>query len=290
MSVDVAHYHPWHGPLRSPWCATAAIVRVALVQVFRRKAYWFLLALGLFHFLAVWFVIYIVNQAGQPPEARRALLQPLGFGGEQNGYLAFMERQSIAVTILLAFAGSLLVGADFRTGALAFYLSRRIDRRHYIVGKLLAIAAIVSLLTTLPAAAIYFEYGMFSPSLKYWIDNWRALLAVFIYGGVIATVLSIWLATLAAYLRRVAPIAITWTSLFVMPKPLRAMLAADKFDLVNLIDPWRDIHFAGRIGFGGLKNDDEREFALWALGLLAASCVVCLAALVRRVRAVEIVE
>ncbi|HUY91383.1 MAG TPA: hypothetical protein VMV10_21775 [Pirellulales bacterium] len=290
MSVDIAHYHGWHGSLESPWRASLAIVRVALVQVFRRKAYWFVLALGLLHFLAVWFVIYIVNQAGQPPEARGALLEPLGFGGRQNGYLAFMERQSIAVSILLAFSGSLLVGADFRTGALAFYLSRRIDRRHYIVGKLLAVAAVVSLLTTLPAVALYFEYGMFSSSIRYWIDNWRALVAILIYGAVLATVLSIWLVTLAAYLQRVAPIAITWASLFVMPKPLRKLLAAGRYDYVNLLDPWRDIHFAGRLGFGGLKNDQEREFALWALAILASSCVVALLALVRRVRAVEIVK
>ena len=290
MSVDIAHYHGWHGSLRSPWRATLAIVRVALVQVFRRKAYWFLLALGLFHFLAVWVGIYIVNQAGQAPEARQALLQPLGFGGRQNGYLAFIERQSVAVTILLAFAGSLLVGADFRTGALAFYLSRRIDRRHYVIGKLLAIAVLVWLLTTLPAIALYFEYGMFSPSLKYWIDNWRALVAVLIYGGVMATVLSIWLVTLSAYLQRVAPIAITWVSLFLMSRAVRRLLAAGRDDLINPIDPWRDIHFAGRLGFGGLKNESEQQFALWALALLSASCVVCLWALMRRVRAVEIVE
>lgn len=291
MSVDVAHYHGWRGPLRSPGRSSLAIVRVALVQLFRRKAYWFVLALGLFHFLLVWSLIYFANQAAElAPEARRALLENLGFGGKQNGYLAFMERQSIALSILLAFSGSLLVGADFRTGALAFYLSRRIDRRHYIVGKLLAVAVVVSLLTTLPAVALYFEYGMFSPSIRYWIDNWRALAAVLIYGAVLAAVLSIWLVTLSAYLERVAPIAITWASLFVMPRPLRAMLAAGKYDLINLIDPWRDIHFAGRLGFGGLKNDQEREFACWALAILASSCVVALLALVRRVRAVEIVK
>lgn len=289
MSVDVAHYHGWHGSLRSPWRATLAIVRVALVQVFRRKAYWFLLAIGLLHFLILWAIIYVVNQAGQPPETRQMLLERFGFGGRQNGYLAFIERQSVPVTILLAFAGSLLVGADFRTGALAFYLSRRIDRRHYVIGKLLAIAALVWLLTTLPAIALYFEYGMFSPSLKYWIVNWRALSAVLIYGGVMATVLSIWLVTLSAYLQRVAPIAILWVSLFLMPRPIRLMLAADRYDLINLIDPWRDIHFAGRLGFGGLKNESEQEFALWALAMLSASCAICLLALVRRVRAVEIV-
>lgn len=295
MSIDVAHYHGWQHSLRSPWLASLAIVRVALIQVFRRKAYWLVLALGLSHFLLVWSVIYFVNQAGQPPEARQAALEHLGFissrtAAQQNGYLAFMERQGVPVMILLAFSGSLLVGSDFRSGALAFYLSRRIDRRHYIIGKLWAIGAIVSLLTTLPALLLYLEYGMFSPSLAYWFDNWRSLAAVLIYGAVLATVLSIWLATLSAYLQRVAPIAIVWATLFILPKPLRTLLTRDKFDYWNLIDPWRDIHFAGRLGFGGLKDGDEQRFALWAAALLAASCTVALVALVRRVRAVDVVE
>lgn len=296
MSIDIAHYHGWQGRLRSPWLASLAIVRVALVQVFRRKAYWLVLALGLIHFLLNWFFIYAVTQTSQIPEIRNDMLQRIGFDpapkdGLQTGYLAFMERQNVAVMILLAFSGSLLVGSDFRLNALPFYLSRRIDRRHYIAGKLLAVGAIVSLLTTLPALLLYFEYGMFSPSLRYWIDNWRALLAILIYGAVLAAVLSILLVSLSAYLQRTAPIAITWSSLFVLPKPLRQLLIRDTHnDYWNLIDPWRDIHYAGRYRFGGLKPSEDERLALWAVAILAAACAVAMLALVRRVRAVEVVE
>lgn len=295
MSIDVAHYHGWHGTLRSPWRASLTIVRVAMIQIFRRKAYWLVLALGLLHFLLVWGLIYFVNQADRPPEARRAVLAPLGFiasrtGAAENGYLAFMERQCIPVVILLAFSGSLLVGGDFRSGALPFYLSRRIDRRHYLVGKLLAIGVVVSLLTTVPAVLLYLEFGMLGPSLRYWLDNWRLLAAVLVYGLVLAVVLSIWLASLSAWLQRVAPIAITWATLFILPIGLRQLLTRDKYAYVNLIDPWRDIHFAGRLGFGGLKDGEERQFALAAAAVLAVTCIAALAALVRRVRAVDVVE
>lgn len=296
MSIDIARYHGWRGALRSPWIASLAIVRVALVQVFRRKAYWLVLALGLIHFLLNWFFIYAVTQGSQIPEFRNDMLQRIGFDaapkdGLQTGYLAFMERQNVAVMILLAFSGSLLVGSDFRLNALPFYLSRRIDRRHYIAGKLLAVSAIVSLLTTLPALLLYFEYGMFSPSLRYWIDNWRAPVAILIYGAVLAAVLSILLVSLSAYLQRMAPIAITWSSLFVLPKPLRQLLIRDTHnDYWNLIDPWRDIHYAGRFRFGGLKPSEDERLALWAVVILAVACTVAMLALVRRVRAVEIVE
>ena len=38
MGIDIAHYHGWEGKLRSPWWGSLAIVRVAMLQVFRRKS------------------------------------------------------------------------------------------------------------------------------------------------------------------------------------------------------------------------------------------------------------
>ena len=67
MEIDQARYHGWHGKLQSPWWACLAIVRVALVQVFRNKAYWFVLALGALRFLAFWSIIYAVTQLALPP-------------------------------------------------------------------------------------------------------------------------------------------------------------------------------------------------------------------------------
>ena len=46
MQIDQAHYHGWKGQLRTPWVACAAIVRVAVLQVFRNKAYCLVMALG----------------------------------------------------------------------------------------------------------------------------------------------------------------------------------------------------------------------------------------------------
>ena len=130
MGIDQAQrQHGWGGELRSPWFAALAIVRVALLQVFRRKLYWIVLALGLINFITFWAVIYAVTQFEMPARAQEELLGVFGFSahptpGEENGYVMFIDRQSVVVMMLLAFSGSLLVGADFRTGALPFYLAR----------------------------------------------------------------------------------------------------------------------------------------------------------------------
>jgi hypothetical protein len=294
MSLDNARYYGWRGQLHSPWYASLAIVRVALLQVFRRKSYWFVLALGLLNFLLFWSLIYIVTQLGALGEIKDRILERFDFSayaapGRENGYVVFMWRQSIVVMILLAFAGSLLVGADFRFRSLPFYLSRRIDRRHYIVGKLLSVGMLVALMTIVPALLLFLEYGMFTSNLDYWIDNWRIPLSILGYGMVLCTVMSVWLVTLSAYLQKMAPIAITWASLFVMLDIL-ATLLNDRSPYWNLLDPWRNMRYVGRLCFGTFEKDLDRELAWWALGILATACALSLAALAHRVRAVDIVE
>ncbi len=318
MGIDNVRYHGWQGKLQSPWVACQAIVRVALLQVFRRKSYWVVIALGMFNFLVFWSIIYAVTQFQIPPEAQDRLLSAFGFSaqptaGQENGYIMFMQRQSIIVMILLAFSGSLLVGSDFRFNSLPFYLSRRIDRRHYIVGKLLAVGAIVSILTTLPALALFIEFGMFTSSMDYWLDNWQIPVSVIAYGLVMSAVLSVLLVTLSAYLQKMAPIAITWSSLFVMLSTMGGYLSRLPGDKSmrnwELIDPWRDIRYVGKLCFyagnriaggfsandtspyyGIFRNDDQFQRALYALAILVVVCTFALVALVRRVRAVEIVN
>ena len=70
MGINNSHYYGWEGKLHSPWWATLAIVRAALLQVFRRKSYWLVIALGIFQFLMYWIIIYVLTQARLPAELR----------------------------------------------------------------------------------------------------------------------------------------------------------------------------------------------------------------------------
>jgi hypothetical protein len=296
MEIDQAHYHPWHGQLQSPWGACVAIVRVALLQVFRNKAYWLVLGLGALRFLAFWSIIYAVTQLALPPDLSQEFLRRFGFSadadvGQDNGYINFMQGQNVIVMILLAFSGSLLVGADFRLGSLPFYLSRRIDRRHYIVGKLLAVSSVVSIVTVVPALLLFVEYGMFTASTRYWIDHWRIAVSVIDFGIVLCVVNSILLVTISAYLKRIVPITITWASLFLLLGRLGDYLFREtQAEGWRLLDLWRDMWLVGRLCFGRFRREIDQELAWWALAILASVCLVSLVALVHKVRAVEVVE
>jgi ABC-2 type transport system permease protein len=297
MDLDQAHYHGWEDRrLQNPWSACAAIVRVAIIQVLRNKAYWVVLALGSLRFLAFWSIIWAVTQLPLHDDMNRMFLEEFGFtantdADQNNGYINFMEGQQIIVMILLAFSGSLLVGSDFRLRALPFYLARRIDRRHYIVGKLLAVSSIICLLTVVPALLLFLEYGMFTASTQYWIDNWHVPVAVLAFGFVLCLVNSILLVTLSAYLQRIVPITITWATIFLLLGSLAGYLRrATDNEHWRLLDPWWDMRTVGRMLFGSFRTEIEAELAWKALVLLTVVCSIALIALVRRVRAVDIVE
>jgi ABC-2 type transport system permease protein len=296
VSIDRALYHGWQGELQSPGWGCLALVRVGLVQVFRRKLYWLVLALCFLQFAFFFMSIYAITQTKLPPRAQQQVLEHFGFSAQaegrgESGYTKFIEQQSLMVMLLLAFSGSLLVGSDFRDKSLPFYLSRRIDRRHYIVGKLLAVSTIVAMLTTLPALLLFVEYGLFTGSADYWLEHWRVPFSVLVYGTVLCVVLSIMLVTLSACLQRLAPIAITWCSLFLLVGRLSTLLRRETGQQAwRLLDPWHNIHEVGKLGFGALATPSERQLALWSLAILVGVCSLCLVALVRRVRAIEIVQ
>ena len=296
MGIDIANYHGWKGELRSPMRGVISIARVALIQVLRRKAYWLLLILGLTQFILFWSVIYAVTQLDLPQDAKRTILRQFGFSaqmdeGQENGYMVFMERQSVVVMILLAFSGSLLVGVDFRDRILTFYLSRRIGKRHYICGKLLAVSSLILILTVIPAMSLYVEYGSLTTGWVYWRESWRIPVAVMAYGAVLCLVNSVWLVSLSAYLQRAAPIAITWSSLLIMPGRLGEFLwKASDNEYWRLLDPWRDMRLTGQLFFGKFRKDLDRDLAWWAMTLIASVTLFALLALIRRVRAVEVVE
>lgn len=301
MLLDTARYHGWHGKLQSPWRGVWALVGVGMKQVFRRKAFWLLLALALLNFVLFWSVIYAITQLQpsggfQNEGLRFFVFQRLGFqpetdASQENGYLAFIHRQSVVVMLLLAFAGSVLVGADFRQGCLPFYLSRRFDRWHYIVGKLLAISALVCAITVVPALLLFFEYGMFTSSFRYWLDNWRVAASVLGYGAVLCVSLGLPLAALSAWLQRTAPIAVAWASLFLLTAALASLLKeATGSRAWELLSPWSEMRYVARLFFDRLPNEEDRRLAWQSCGALAAWCGISLAALVCRVRSVEVVH
>lgn len=290
MAVELAGYREWKQQRRSPWRACWPIVRTGLQMILRRWVFWILIGLGLLNFLFNFAFIYLKATLTVQNASAGGFLDNYRVTGTGDAYADFMFGQASITALLLAFSGSILIGNDYRQGGLIFFLSRRIERRHYIVGKLLTVATVVTLITTLPALALYAEYGLLSNSLDYFLNHPRILAGILGYGAVLAIVQSLLLFAIAAWVPRTVPLVMTWLGVFVLLKGLaEALRAINDNRQWLLLGFWDDMHRIGRWCFGSL--DPARiPTAPHCAAVLGVVCAVCVVLIVRRVRAVEVVS
>jgi len=332
QDVHLLHYRPWRGNFRAPGWSVWPVARVALGTLLQRKMFWWLYAFSLLVFLMFFFGSYLLSWAEtqipqQPVQVQvgaqaqrfetdrmlrvvRESIRVLSGNGDTFAY--FFRYQGLMVMVVLSLAGSVLVGNDITHGSLPFYLAKPLSRWHYILGKCLAVAVVVNLLTTLPALALYAQHGL--DDMDYFIDpdffwknrgvgpaSWPLLLGILGYGAVMTVTLSILLVATATWVRRTMPMVMVWTTLFLFLHLFSAMLVDGfHFDARwRLVDLWTDIGLVGCacLGFNywhlllpqALLPQPQPEVFEAALVLFGV-CLVCLIYLNRQTRAVEIVK
>lgn len=291
MPIELTGYRGWQGKkLRSSWRSVWAIVRTGVLMILRRWVFWLLIGLGLLNFIFNFAFIYLKATLTVQNAAMAQFLDNYQVTGTGEAYADFMQGQATITTLLLAFAGASLIGADYRQGGMIYYLSRRIERRHYIVGKLLTVATVVSLITTVPALLLYLQYGVLTNSLAYFLDNPRILAGILGYGAVLAIVQSLMLFAVAAWVHRAVPLVMCWLGIFVLLEALGAAAREINDNRTwRLLGIWRDMHRIGEWCFGSLRPDRTPTGPQCA-AVLAGVSIFCLIVIIRRVRAVEIVR
>jgi ABC-2 type transport system permease protein len=300
------HYRPWRGQLGSPDATVWPIARTALVMMFRRKLFWVLYVLALLFFLFFFFGQYIMvlletqtsSTPGGPPNPNalvewvKAFLKLDGSGGT---YHTFFGYQGHMLMILLSLAGSMLIGNDVLHGSLPFYLAKPVSRYHYLGGKALAVAVVVNLLTTLPAAVLWLEYGLLQNKEDYFFiaDRWLLLAGIFAYGAVLTVTMVLILLATAVWVKRTVPMIMVWTTLFLFCRMLGFALVY-RLQLNRnwqLIDLWNDTALVGNVCLGITPADAGFDPAwYWAALVLGGVILTCLTYLILSFRAVEIVK
>ncbi len=288
-TLDQAGYRTWQGTRRSPWRSCLSMVRLGWWMLIRRWIFWGLIALGLLNFLFNFAFIFLkATLVVQSPELGE-FLDAYRVTGTGDAYAEFMHAQAAITALLLAFAGSTLIGNDYRQGGMIFYLSRSIGKRHYIFGKLLLIASVVLTITTLPALILYCEYGVLSNSLQYFQENWKIAVGIVCYGLILAVFQSILLFAVAAWVPRTVPLVMTWLGLFTLLKALgHALHEIQDNRRWLLLGLWDNMLLLGRFAFGDWEST-RQPTAFEAALVLTGVSVVCLFLIVRRVRIVEVV-
>ena len=301
-------YRPWRGTPRGPLFASAALARASLKLLLRRWLTWGLFALALlvffFFFYAQYLVVWITTQLTSDmvrfatiPVSVNTLnrfFARLALDGSAHTFGNFIWYQGYVLVITLALAGSVLVGNDFAHGSLPFYLSKPIGRWHYVLGKCLAVGALVNLLTTLPAVLLWLEAGLLYDWRTYYFNNLGLLAGIIGYGLTLTVALSLLVIATAVWLRRTVPLAMVWMALFALLPMLAGWLVdATKDERWRLIDLWNDLYLCGLSCLGAehetVRPPPQPEYwqAWVAVGVVV---VTCLAYLRRRIQAVEIVQ
>jgi ABC-type transport system involved in multi-copper enzyme maturation permease subunit len=309
MGVSLLNYRPWRGELHSSWLTVWPIARIALWMIFRRKLFWAIYALGLMVFLLFFFGQYLLAWAEtqtaeqtvrvglvktEPGQLIRLLREVLKLNGSGETYRNFFWYQGYIVMILLAMAGSILVGNDFQFGSLPFYLSKPLGRWQYVIGKFLAVALLVNLMTTIPALILFIQFGLLD-SWSYFIDRGDLLLGILGYGLTLTVSLSLMLVATASWLRRTVPLIMTWATLFFFFRLLAtALVDGLQYDARwRLIDLWNDTYLIGNSCLGlahSAIRPETQPSVLEAALVLGALSIACLSYLNRRIQAVEIVR
>jgi ABC-type transport system involved in multi-copper enzyme maturation permease subunit len=294
---ELLHYRPWQGTFRPAWVSTWPVARTALGLMLRRKLFWGLYAMGLFVFLMFFFGQYLAAFAAaggeQPrgaPPLRQLLYRVIRFmDGSGETYRTFLSYQGYIVMTILALAGSVVVGNDLRFGSLPFYLSKPVTRRHYLLGKGLAVAVFINMMTTLPALALFVEYALLYPDE--WTDKLPLLPGILGYGAVLTFSLTFVLLATAAWLRKTVPLIMVWTTLFVFFRFLSEGLVNDLgFSIYwRLIDLWNCTYVVGNACLGMPPMPRQAHWPEAAL-VLAGVSLSCLIYAILRVRAVEVVK
>jgi ABC-type transport system involved in multi-copper enzyme maturation permease subunit len=296
---ELLRYRPWHGTFRPAALSFWPVARVALATLLRRRLFWVLYGLGLLVFLMFFLGQYLAGYpdaiAGGGGNLRRWIYRNIKFlDGSAETYRTFFYWQCNLIMVVLALAGSVLVGNDIRFGSLPFYLSKPIGRRHYLAGKALAVAVVVNLLTTVPAVLLFLEYALLY-DWDYVIHDAPLLLGVLGYGAVLTAVLCPLLLATAIWVRKTVPLVMLWTTLFVFCRLLSWALV-DKLSCdrrLRLLDLWNDTYLVGNalLGVSSARVRPQPQPPwLEASLVLTGVALLCAAYLIYRIRGVEIVK
>jgi ABC-type transport system involved in multi-copper enzyme maturation permease subunit len=269
----------------------------------RRKLFWVLYILGMLIFLLFFFGQYLAafaetatasNRPGQI-NLRQLIHQFLTFlNGTGETYRTFINYQGYIIMVVLALAGSVLIGNDLRHGSLPYYLSKPLSPWHYLLGKALAVAVFINLMTTVPAVLLYVEFAMLYDYTYFW-ESLPLLLGILGYGLVLTVSLSLLLLASAMWLRTTVPLIMMWTTLFVFGRLLAgALVGSLGLDPHwRLIDLWNNTFLVGNacLGMdpGTIRPSGQPAWQEAAL-VLGGVSLACLCYLILRIRAVEIVR
>lgn len=295
MAVYKRAYRPYEGPLTPERSRFLVVLRYALYELVESRVLMTFVILCLTPFLGEAIAIYVVNSP-----AARALLKIAGGPDlmRTEFFAGALTVQGTLAFVLSAWVAPVIVSPDLVNGALPLYLSRPLSRTEYLLGKAVALATLLSLVTWVPGLVLFAIQAGLAPG-DWLFANLRVAGAIVLGAWLWIAVLTLVGLALSAWIRLRLVASASLFGVFFIGSALGEVWRA------TLDDPWgRMANLPYLIGviwldlFGITPPPaTEREaralvelpaWAAWS-GLTLV-CALCLWLLDRRLRAREVVS
>lgn len=285
MAVYRRTYTSYSGPLTPAWSRSLVLFRYSRRKLFRSKLQTGLFVFCFFYPLACLLIIYIAHNL--------SFLQSIGAGGslitiDNRFFLFFIRVQCVLAFVLTAFTAPGLISPDLANGALPLYLCRPFSRAEYILGKSSVLAIVLSAITWIPGLVLFAVQASLAGPGWAWEHLWIA-------GSLVLSSL-IWIAmlsllamALSAWVKwRIVAGALLLAVLFFgagFAQAINAVLRTQAGHFLNIVylmvTVWSDLF---RVDNASSISPGQAWIALLTY------CAICLALLVRKVRAFEVVK
>jgi ABC-2 type transport system permease protein len=279
-------YTSYTGVLTPAWSRFLVLFRYSRRSLFRSKVQTALFVLCFFFPLACLLTIYLAHNL--------SFLERFGGNGlpflriDNKFFFVFVTVQGTLAFVLTAFAGPGLISPDLANGALPLYFCRPFSRAEYVLGKTSVLAILLSQITWIPGLILFaVQASLAGPgwtSDNLWIAGSIVLSAMIwiVVLSLLATALSAWVKW------RIVAGALLLGVLFFgagFGQAVNAVMRTQSgrfFDIGYLMTTvWSSLF---RI------EGDRAMSALESWAALLIYCGICLALLVRKVRAYEVVR
>jgi len=286
MAVYRRSYTSYSGaltPARSRWLV---LFRYSRNSLFRSKLQTGLFVLCFFYPLLCLLTIYVAHNL--------SFLERLGAAGGQllaidnKFFFYFVNVQGVLAFVLTAFTGPGLISPDIANGALPLYFCRPFSRAEYVLGKASVLAILLSQITWIPGLVLFAVQASLAGPGWTWDHLWIAG-SLILSSCIWIAILSLLAMALSAWVKwRIVAGALLLAVLFFGAGFAQAINAVMRTQLGHFIDI---VYLMSTVWYGLFRIAAERSISSAEAGIaLLAFCGICLALLIRKVRAYEVVK
>jgi ABC-2 type transport system permease protein len=278
-------YTSYSGALTPAWSRCLVLFRYARRNLFRSKFQTGFFVLCFFYPLLCLIGIYLAHNLSflERYSGSKQLLTI-----DNKFFFVFITVQGVLGFMLTAFTGPGLISPDLANGALPLYFCRPFSRAEYVLGKASVLAILLSEITWVPGLVLFAVQASLAGSSWTWNHLWivsSLLLSSFLW----IAILSLLAMALSAWVKwRIVAGALLLAVLFFgggFGQAINAVMRTQSGHFVDIV------YLIGTVWTSLFRIDNDRGMSSSAAWIaLLIYCGICLALLVRKVRAYEVVK